>query len=153
MWEEQEKSKAIGIILNRINEGESLVSIFKEQCEELPCRSSFEMWLEGDYEGLLRKYARACEVRADLIFEETFEIVSPKENDIELDEEGNELINHKVIQRDRLMLDQRKWFLSKLSPKKYGDSHLLKIAGNEGQEVKPVFPLLMKDVPADNSTE
>jgi hypothetical protein len=67
------------------------------------------------------KYARACEERALCIFEETMEIADKQDKDVSIDKDGNEVINHNLINRNRLQVDTRKWFLSKLMPKKYGD--------------------------------
>jgi hypothetical protein len=58
----------------------------------------------------VKKYARACDDRADLIAEEILTIA----------DEGSKKDNAEV-QRDRLRIDSRKWLLSKLHPKKYGD--------------------------------
>ena len=38
-----------------------------------------------------------------------------------MSEDGKVVTNHNVIQRDRLRVDARKWALSKMNPKKYGD--------------------------------
>lgn len=52
---------------------------------------------------------RAREERADLLFEELFEIADkPCTNQVE-------------VQQQRNRLDTRKWALSKLAPRKYGD--------------------------------
>ncbi len=77
-----------------------------------------------DSETCTKQYARACKERADNIFEEMFEIADDGRNDymtkvingIEV-----EVINPEAIQRSRLRIDQRKWALSKMNPKKYGD--------------------------------
>ena len=54
-------------------------------------------------------YARAREERADRLFEELFEIADkPCTNQVE-------------VQQQRNRLDTRKWALSKLAPRKYGD--------------------------------
>ena len=53
--------------------------------------------------------ARAREERADRLFEELFEIADkPCTNQVE-------------VQQQRNRLDTRKWALSKLAPRKYGD--------------------------------
>jgi hypothetical protein len=67
------------------------------------------------------QYARACETRADAIFEEIIEIADNSGNDKKVIEGGVEVVNHEAIQRDRLRVDARKWALSKMNPKKYGD--------------------------------
>lgn len=68
-----------------------------------------------------KRYARACQNRADAIFEDIIEIADNRGGDTYQDAEGNEMVDHGVIQRDRLRVDARKWAASKLNPKKYGD--------------------------------
>lgn len=83
-------------------------------------RTFFE-WLDEDKEKQ-KRYARACEARADRIFEEIIEIADKQDKDvIGEDENGNEIINHNIIARNRLQVDARKWAVSKMNPKKYGD--------------------------------
>ena len=52
------------------------------------------------------QYARACEMRADEVFDEMLDIADDKEGEV----------NHR-----RLQVDTRKWVLSRMAPKKYGD--------------------------------
>ena len=75
--------------------------------------------LERDAEKA-NKYARACAQRADLIFEETLEIADDTSEDI-IDIDGKKVENNKLVQRDKLRVETRKWFLAKLHPKKYGE--------------------------------
>ncbi len=106
-------------ILNEISiNGLSRAKVCK--LEGFPNARLVDNWLLED-ENFQRNYARACEDRADKIAEEILEICDATENDIIKDSEGNEIVNHNVIQRDRLRVDARKWLLSKLAPKKYGD--------------------------------
>jgi hypothetical protein len=68
--------------------------------------SSFHNYVSSpDY---LDKYARAMEKRADFIFSEIIDIAD--NNDPNAD-----------VQRDKLRVDARKWVVSKMLPKKYGD--------------------------------
>ena len=48
-------------------------------------------------------------------------------DDVIINEEGNPITNHNVIQRDRLRVDARKWALSKMNPKKYGDKQAIEM--------------------------
>lgn len=70
--------------------------------------------VDGD-EKNRENYARACEERATKIFEEIIAISEHTEEDHTPFTGGN------VIQRDRLRIDARKWVLSKMNPKKYGE--------------------------------
>lgn len=72
-------------------------------------------------ENKLQRYARACEDRADLIADEILTISDNTGGDIITLPDGREVVDNAVIQRDRLRVDSRKWLLSKLQPKKYGD--------------------------------
>jgi hypothetical protein len=81
---------------------------------------SFDKWLDSD-ELNAKQYARACSKRADLIFEEMKEIADKQDKDVYFDADGNERIDHNVIHRNKLQIDTRKWMLSKMMPKKYGD--------------------------------
>lgn len=65
------------------------------------------------------QYARACEERAEKEFEEIIKIADGEE----VRNEKGELIpdSKDRIARDRLRIDARKWRVSKMDPKKFGD--------------------------------
>lgn len=83
-----------------------------------------------------KRYARACAQRADIIFEESLEIADDSNEDITY-KDGVAIENPKVVQRDRLRVETRKWFLSKLHPKKYGDKSEIDLRVKEN--VQPVI--------------
>lgn len=106
-------------ILHEISiNGLSLVKISK--LEGFPSRRVIHEWLNND-ENFSNNYARACDLRAEIIAEQILDICDSTSEDIVTDEDGNQIINHNVINRDRLRIDARKWLLSKMMPKKYGD--------------------------------
>lgn len=82
--------------------------------------STFYELLEKDNDKA-KRYARACEMRADLIAEKTLEISDGEGDDIITLPDGREVENQRVVQRDKLRVDTRKWLLAKLHPKKYGE--------------------------------
>jgi hypothetical protein len=67
-----------------------------------------------------QQYARAIICRADNLFEEIIEIADDSSGDIKYTENG-EVLNSEFVQRSKLRVDARKWALSKMNPKKYGD--------------------------------
>lgn len=69
----------------------------------------------------LNKYTRATELRAERMADEMLEIADNFEHDMTTTEDGREITDHAVVNRDRLRVDSRKWLLAKLHPKKYGD--------------------------------
>jgi hypothetical protein len=107
-------------ILGRVVEGESIVKICGPDRSDLtPSTAAWYKWLDGDKD-LVDRYTRACEARAEKLFEEILDISDDGTNDTISTEDG-ERLNAEHIQRSRLRVDSRKWMLSKLQPKKYGD--------------------------------
>ncbi len=105
------------IIIEDLEKGDSLRKSLKQNT--ISSRTFFE-WLDSDDEKQ-KQYARATKLRAASIFEDILIIADNQEADVYEDEDGKEFTNHNVIQRARLRVDSRKWMLSKLEPKKYGD--------------------------------
>lgn len=109
-------------ILLSIEEGNSLRATLKR--EDMPTSTTFYEWIDSDKEKALQ-YARACEKRADSIFEEILDIADDASNDFTLADIGDgvqiEKFNAEHVQRSKLRVDARKWMLGKMNPKKYGD--------------------------------
>jgi hypothetical protein len=55
-----------------------------------------------------------------LLFDEILSIADKQDKDVD-EVDGIEVINHNVINRNRLQIDARKWVLGKMNPKKYGE--------------------------------
>lgn len=124
------------------------------QQDKTPNSETFYKWIDED-EIKTKRYARACEERANILVEEMLEISDDQKNDIYIDKDGFEQTDHNVIQRSKLRVDTRKWIASKLKPKKYGDSQLLKFADNEGDKLKvnAIFNIDLLDVQTDDGTK
>lgn len=113
----------VNTILDRITAGESLRSICRD--EAMPAASTFLLWVTKD-ELLAEQYARACAERAEAHAEELLEIADDGQNDWmeKFGKDGESLgwmVNGEAMQRSRLRVDTRKWLMSKMKPKKYGD--------------------------------
>lgn len=105
------------IILEMIS-GRSLKSILKD--DNMPVMNTFLKWIEED-ESKMNHYARATKIRADYLFEEIIEIADEDSGDIKYNALGEEVLNGEFVQRSRLKVDARKWVVSKMNPKKYGE--------------------------------
>lgn len=92
-------------------------------------------WLAAD-EAFMQQYARAKELCADVLAEEIIEIADDTRFDVRVKEDGAEVTDNEVVQRSRLRVDARKWYASKLSPKKYGDRVVNEHEG--GDPSKPI---------------
>lgn len=115
----KEKQDIIDRICKHISENNaSLRSAL--MLHDMPDATTFYIWINED-ESKSKQYARACEQRAENIFEEILEIADENALDITMDDEGGYNVNGEIVQRSRLKIDARKWMLSKMQPKKYGD--------------------------------
>ena len=124
-------------ICERLAGGESLTAICKD--EKIPSFRTVFTWL-ADRPDFLQQYARARETQAERMAEEILSIADDSSSDVatRYNEKGDpyEVTDHDHINRCRLRVDSRKWLLSKMIPKKYGDATLLKHADPDGNILK-----------------
>ena len=117
----EEREKLFETIFELIENGKSLR---KALATVKLSSSTFFIWIDEN-ENKSKQYARACEERAEALLDEMLDIVDDKSNDIIETDLGDGIIvekpNNEVIQRSRLRYDARKWLISKLNPKKYGE--------------------------------
>lgn len=126
-YSEEKKTELFELILSEISNGNSLRKTL--EIYDMPSSSTFYQWLE-ESEEKSKRYARACELRSEIIFEEILEIADKQDADV-FEVDGIEMTNHNVIARSRLQVDARKWILSKMNPKKYGDKVDLTTGGEK----------------------
>lgn len=123
-------------IIERIEIGESVISAVKSDGNRI-ARSTLYQWIDAD-KVCADRYARALASRAERMFEELIEISDDGRRDYTADDDGREVINHDHIQRSRLRVDTRKWMLSKMLPKKYGEKIETTVQGADGDAIKIV---------------
>lgn len=106
-------------ICQLIAQGESLRKI----CERpgMPSLSMVFRWLNEQAE-FRDQYARARESQADFLLEELLEI--------------SDLATPEDVNVAKLRVDARKWFITKVAPKKYGDRVTQEISGVGGNPVQ-----------------
>ena len=125
-------TKKLGeIVCARMSEGESLRAICRD--EGMPASSIVHRWAI-EIPDFREQYKTASLSRAQQMFEELNEIA---------DAEGVEDSAVKTS-RDRLRVDTRKWFLSKVAPKLYGDKLDIstlgeKITGYTDEQLAEIF--------------
>lgn len=124
----------------RIAEGRSLRSVCSD--EGMPTLPTFLRWV-NERPALAEQYAHARANGLDALAEETLQIADDGSNDWmerhAKDSVGYEL-NGEHVQRSKLRVDTRKWLLSKLAPKKYGDK--LELAGDKDNPLTVVVQRL-----------
>lgn len=141
-YTEERKEKVFEKIITEIADvGTPLRTILKRA--GMPSSSTFFIWL--DDESFSKRYARAKEVQAEALADEILEIADDGTNDymtiVKGDMEYN-VENREVTSRSRLRVDTRKWVLSKILPKKYGDK--IDVTSN-GEKLNSGTPLVLED--------
>jgi hypothetical protein len=126
-------SETATFICEQLAEGKSLREICRT--EEMPSKSSVMRWLASNTE-FRDHYARARELQAEHYLDEIVEIADDGTNDwiIRQNEDGSvdERADHEHISRSKLRVDARKWLMSKMAPKKYGDKIMQEHSGPDG---------------------
>ena len=111
-------------ICARMEAGESLRSICRR--EKMPSLSAVCEWLaDGKHNEFVEQYALAREAMLESHAEEIMKIA---DESVFRMEDGS--IDSGMVQKQRLQIDARKWILSKLLPKKYGDKVGISHGGN-----------------------
>jgi hypothetical protein len=111
-------------ICSRIAEGESVRTIVHD--DDMPASSTIFRWLlDEDKKDFWEQYEKARNIQAELMFEELLEIADDGTNDW-MEKENKDgstyyVINGEAMGRSRLRVDVRKWYLSKVLPKKFSD--------------------------------
>jgi hypothetical protein len=129
-------------ICERLAEGESLRSICTGA--GMPTPTAVRRWaLEDRGEGFAAMYERARSLGYDAMAEELLECADDGRNDWMVQhgkEDAGWMANGENVNRSRLRVDTRKWLLSKLLPKRFGDKIEQQITGpGGGPLVSPVF--------------
>ena len=123
-YSKEQKEEILNNIFNMIESGKSL----RFALSKIPLSSStFFIWIEEDPEKS-KHYAYVTDIRTELKFES---IEQDYSEEPQRDAETGR-IDSAWVQLQRLKIDAKKWELSKLNPKKYGD----KIQQEHSGEVK-----------------
>ena len=107
-------------ICERMATGESLRSICRS--EGMPSEMTVRTWAIENREGFSAQYAMASQTRMDCLADEILEIADNASSE--------------DVQAARLRVDTRKWLMSKIAPKRFGDKVDLTHASPDGLSVK-----------------
>lgn len=128
-------------ILERIASGEML----KDICAShgMPPAPTVRGWVIDDREGFASQYKRARELACWEMADEIKRISDDPAGDFTIDGDGKVTPNFENVQRSRLRVDTRKWLLSKMLPRYFGDR--VEVSGPGGG------PVQMQNLPFDLS--
>ncbi len=110
-------------ICTLLADGESLRDVCRHP--GMPNKATVFRWL-AENEVFRDQYAKATDVRADVIFDEIIDIADSTEADAA------------EVAKSRLKIDARKWVLSRMAPKKYGERITQEVTGKDGGPVVQV---------------
>lgn len=110
----QEKADAICAALEQ---GQTL----RKACAEHGLNHATVLLWTKDHPAFADQYAEARQIGYQLLADEIIEISDDSSGDVIVDDEGNTRTDAERVARSRLRVDTRKWMLSKMLPKIYGD--------------------------------
>lgn len=111
--------------------GYSMRTVCKK--EGMPAMSSVFKWLRENKE-FSEQYEKAKQESTDAMAEDLLDIADDGTNDwMERETENGSytVLNTEAISRSRLRVDTRKWLMSKMKPKKYGEKLDLTTGGDK----------------------
>lgn len=119
-------------ICDRLASGESLRAICRD--DGMPSEALVRRWALDDHEGFFAQYTRAREIQAHVLAEEV-RIISDTPmigRKVKMSADGVEVTEGDMTEHRRLQMDARKWYLSKVLPKVYGDKLTTELSGPNG---------------------
>lgn len=117
------------VICERLAAGETLRKICKD--DDMPDVSTVIVWVaHPDKKEFATQYARARMAQAQHYFDDLLSIA---------DDDSRDATTAASVARDRLRVDTRKWYLSKVLPKIYGDK--VDLTTNGKDLPTPILPL------------
>jgi len=121
-----------GIICEMLANGASMRSVCRDK--STPAMTTVFKWLRENEE-FKTQYDIAVEERTEAMAEDILDIADNGTNDwmeANGDDNAGYRLNGEALQRSRLRVDTRKWHMSKMKPKKYGDKIQQEITAPEG---------------------
>lgn len=125
VWSPEQKKITADKVFNEMRQG---LSAYKACVKVGVPQSTLNHWLNDDAE-LAADYARAREELHEFI---AAEIIAIADAPVPSNDKGG--FDPGAIQKQRLQVDARKWLLSKLAPKKYGDK--IEVSGDSDNPLK-----------------
>lgn len=116
-------------VLDLLAEGKSLRAI--SEMPGMPSRPTVYMWIDQDTDGFADRYARARDTGLDAVADEVLAIA-----DAPVPSTESGATDSGAVADKRVRFDARRWYLSKLAPKRYGDKVTTELTGADGGPVQ-----------------
>jgi hypothetical protein len=138
-------------VCDRISKGETLSQVCRSP--GMPPKTTVLRWVMDDRDGLSDRYAHARELLLEHWSEEILDISDDGSNDWMERESRNgtiTVVDRECTERSKLRVDTRKWLLSKLAHRKYGDKVTSEVTGKDGEPLQ-IVPVLNVTVSGNKS--
>lgn len=120
-------------ICSLLADGQSARSI----CRQLGMPNWSTLWRwSRDIEEFRSQYAEARQLCLEAWAQDIVIISEDQSRDLQPDGKGGFKSDNTAVNRDRLRVDTRKWILSKLLPKQYGEKTVTEITGKDGGPIQ-----------------
>ncbi len=119
-------------ICGRLAEGQSLRAVCRDPA--MPDKATILRWVVANEE-FRKLYMVSCEIGMDALCDDAlYDATAP--------------MRPEDVQVERLKLDARKWYASKVAPKRWGDRIATEVSGPEGGPVQiaPAMPLVPREI-------
>jgi hypothetical protein len=141
-YSKEDKESLFSLLLLEVENGFAITNICSR--DGMPILSTIHNWMDND-EGMKEAYLKAVNIRSERIFEEILMIADKQDKDVYYDKDGNEVVDHNVVNRSRLQVDTRKWMLGKMNPRKYGEKLDVTSDGGKIQAIQIVGMKITND--------
>lgn len=117
-------------ICERLAAGESLRAICRD--DHMPSDFAVRNWAINDVDGFSSRYTGARDLGLDVMADELLDIANTPVEGVRREEsdDGVKEVREDMLGHRKLQVDARKWYLSKLAPKKYGDRQAIELSGS-----------------------
>jgi hypothetical protein len=111
--------------------------------------SAFWVWIDSkpDYQ---EQYAISKQRAMEKMADEILSISDDSTGDEKFITDSNGKVipvcNTEFVQRSKLRVDTRKWLMSKLAPKKYGERSTTELVGKDGKDLPITFVIGTKEI-------
>lgn len=129
------KQETADAICERLACGESLRAICRD--DGFPSEATVRGWARDDVAAFAAQYARAREIGYDCMAEQILELADKSRlgRKVVRDKDGISVTEADMVDRTKLQIDVRKWLLSKMLPKRYGEKLQTEHSGSIGVTV------------------
>jgi len=136
------------LILRELMSGRTLTDICRDP--DMPAVGSVQAWLAEDRNGFAARYRRAREIGCDIVADEMVDIADDRSQDWILrhnnDGSVEVILDAERVSRARLRFEARRWRLSKMLPRAYGERLDLTARHDGGRDDRESWADLLKEV-------